>query len=229
MASAETIEKWWQVSKHRSLFPLEHSHARRGSRVGREFCGGFSSFHLHRLDSSALVSYTQSGESYQLDEVGLDVSSSTSGSNNPIWGEANEDSMDAQLSLSASQGSPNFFQRSWHKVKALFVPPKVYHDRTISYQPNSVSVDTQTKALPPNIVRNQKYYASTFIFVVLYNEFKFFFNLYFLLVALSQLVPALRIGLLLRCHCLRLFSRLPIHVHCPPRICSEHYNREGGV
>jgi len=29
---------------------------------------------------------------------------------------------------------------------------------------------------------------------VLYEQFKFFFNLYFLLVALSQFVPALRIG-----------------------------------
>lgn len=32
--------------------------------------------------------------------------------------------------------------------------------------------------------------------MVLYEQFKFFFNLYFLLVALSQLVPALRIGYL---------------------------------
>jgi len=46
----------------------------------------------------------------------------------------------------------------------------------------------------PNVVRNQKYHPSTFLFVVLFEQFKFFFNLYFLLVALSQFVPALQIG-----------------------------------
>jgi phospholipid-translocating ATPase len=34
----------------------------------------------------------------------------------------------------------------------------------------------------------------TFIPLVLFNEFKFFFNLFFLLIALSQLVPFLRVG-----------------------------------
>jgi len=47
---------------------------------------------------------------------------------------------------------------------------------------------------PANVVRNQKYNVATFIPIVLYEQFKFFFNLYFLLVALSQFVPALKIG-----------------------------------
>ncbi|KAI9320159.1 hypothetical protein BX666DRAFT_2018188 [Dichotomocladium elegans] len=46
----------------------------------------------------------------------------------------------------------------------------------------------------PNIVINQKYNLLTFIPLVLYEQFVVFFNLYFLLVALSQLVPALKIG-----------------------------------
>ena len=46
----------------------------------------------------------------------------------------------------------------------------------------------------PNVVRNQKYTPLTFLPVVLYEQFKFFFNLYFLLVALSQFIPALKIG-----------------------------------
>lgn len=50
---------------------------------------------------------------------------------------------------------------------------------------------------PPNIVRNQKYNAFTFLPIVFYEQFKFFFNLYFLLVALSQFIPTLKIGL---CH-----------------------------
>ncbi|GAA6011603.1 hypothetical protein JCM10207_002676 [Rhodosporidiobolus poonsookiae] len=55
----------------------------------------------------------------------------------------------------------------------------------------------QKKAsFPPNIVKNQKYNVATFLPLVLYEQFKFFYNLYFLLVALSQFVPALRIGFL---------------------------------
>ncbi|KAI1170133.1 phospholipid-translocating P-type ATPase [Nemania sp. FL0916] len=54
----------------------------------------------------------------------------------------------------------------------------------------------QTVRHPPNLVSNAKYTALTFLPVTLYNEFSFFFNLYFLLVALSQAIPALRIGYL---------------------------------
>lgn len=45
-----------------------------------------------------------------------------------------------------------------------------------------------------NVVRNQKYNPWTFIFVVLYEQFRYFFNLYFLLVALSQFIPPLQVG-----------------------------------
>ena len=49
---------------------------------------------------------------------------------------------------------------------------------------------------PPNSVSNAKYTAWSFLPRTLYNEFSFFFNLYFLLVALSQIIPSLRIGYL---------------------------------
>ncbi|KAI9672166.1 MAG: putative aminophospholipid-translocase [Alyxoria varia] len=49
---------------------------------------------------------------------------------------------------------------------------------------------------PPNLVSNAKYTPWSFLPRTLYNEFSFFFNLYFLLVALSQLIPQLRIGYL---------------------------------
>ncbi|KAH6611334.1 hypothetical protein Trco_001354 [Trichoderma cornu-damae] len=54
----------------------------------------------------------------------------------------------------------------------------------------------QTSRFPTNIVSNAKYTAFTFLPITLYNEFSFFFNMYFLLVALSQIIPALRIGYL---------------------------------
>lgn len=49
---------------------------------------------------------------------------------------------------------------------------------------------------PPNAISNAKYSPWSFLPRTLYNEFSFFFNLYFLLVALSQIIPPLRIGYL---------------------------------
>ena len=55
--------------------------------------------------------------------------------------------------------------------------------------------DKFQKRFPANIVRNQKYNVITFLPIVFYEQFKYFFNLYFLLVALSQFIPALKIGM----------------------------------
>uniref|UniRef100_A0A6I8S3S0 Phospholipid-transporting ATPase n=1 Tax=Xenopus tropicalis TaxID=8364 RepID=A0A6I8S3S0_XENTR len=49
---------------------------------------------------------------------------------------------------------------------------------------------------PRNAIKNQKYNIFTFIPGVLYQQFKFFLNLYFLVVACSQFVSALKIGYL---------------------------------
>lgn len=46
----------------------------------------------------------------------------------------------------------------------------------------------------PNVVRNQKYSLTTFLPLVLYGEFNRFANIWFLLVALSQFIPAFKIG-----------------------------------
>ena len=65
--------------------------------------------------------------------------------------------------------------------------------------PGSSSAATTAAAsakFPPNVIRNQKYSALTFLPLVLYNQFKFFLNLYFLVMACSQFIPQLRIGYL---------------------------------
>lgn len=54
----------------------------------------------------------------------------------------------------------------------------------------------QSSSFPANAVSNAKYTPWSFLPVTLYNEFSFFFNMYFLLVALSQAIPPLRIGYL---------------------------------
>lgn len=53
---------------------------------------------------------------------------------------------------------------------------------------------TQPSSFPTNKLNNQKYNLLTFIPKVLYNEFRFFFNMFFLLIALSQFVPFLKVG-----------------------------------
>jgi phospholipid-translocating ATPase len=54
----------------------------------------------------------------------------------------------------------------------------------------------QPTRFPLNAISNAKYTPWSFVPRTLYNEFKFFLNMYFLLVALSQVIPALRIGYL---------------------------------
>jgi phospholipid-translocating ATPase len=54
----------------------------------------------------------------------------------------------------------------------------------------------QPSRFPPNSVSNAKYTPWSFLPRTLYKEFSFFFNMYFLLVGLSQIIPALRIGYL---------------------------------
>ena len=54
----------------------------------------------------------------------------------------------------------------------------------------------QPSRFRPNIVSNAKYTPWSFLPHTLYNEFKFFLNMYFLLVALSQIIRPLRIGYL---------------------------------
>ncbi|XP_048385422.1 probable phospholipid-transporting ATPase IIB isoform X2 [Stegostoma tigrinum] len=49
---------------------------------------------------------------------------------------------------------------------------------------------------PRNAIKNQKYNIFTFVPGVLYQQFKFFLNLYFLVVSCSQFVPSLKIGYL---------------------------------
>jgi phospholipid-translocating ATPase len=48
----------------------------------------------------------------------------------------------------------------------------------------------------PNVIKNSKYTAVSFLPLVLYNQFKYFFNLFYLLIALSQFINMLKVGFL---------------------------------
>jgi phospholipid-translocating ATPase len=47
-----------------------------------------------------------------------------------------------------------------------------------------------------NSISNQKYSIVSFIPLVLFNQFKFFFNLFFLAISISQFFETLRVGFL---------------------------------
>ncbi|GFY46628.1 probable phospholipid-transporting ATPase IIB [Trichonephila inaurata madagascariensis] len=73
--------------------------------------------------------------------------------------------------------------------------PKLCRDK--EYKARTVFIGrTNNESFPPNIIRNQKYNIITFIPLVLFHQFKFFLNLYFLVMALSQFIPDVRIGYL---------------------------------
>ena len=62
--------------------------------------------------------------------------------------------------------------------------------------PRHILIGAPNASFARNVTRNQKYRAATFLPQVIVEQFKTFSNLYFLLVALSQLIPALKVGFL---------------------------------
>lgn len=48
----------------------------------------------------------------------------------------------------------------------------------------------------PNVIDNSKYTAVSFLPLVLYHQFRYFFNMFFLIIALSQFVDMLKVGFL---------------------------------
>ena len=64
------------------------------------------------------------------------------------------------------------------------------------FQSRKLYVDgnTEPSHFCTNRLNNQKYNVFSFLFKVMYNEFKFFFNLFFLIIAISQFVPFLKVG-----------------------------------
>ena len=82
-----------------------------------------------------------------------------------------------------------FFQQLWARITRK-------RGIQINSEPQERIIRQGVHGYPNNAVSNAKYNPVTFIPLILYEQFKFFFNLYFLMVALSQAIPHLRIGYL---------------------------------
>ncbi|RKP21368.1 phospholipid-translocating P-type ATPase [Rozella allomycis CSF55] len=80
-----------------------------------------------------------------------------------------------------------------YKFRQFFKSKKKEKFRERTFKLNgSVTFDN----FSPNIIRNQKYTIFNFMFLILFEQFRFFLNTYFLLIALSQLIPMLKMGYL---------------------------------
>ncbi|XP_008558016.1 probable phospholipid-transporting ATPase IIA isoform X1 [Microplitis demolitor] len=67
--------------------------------------------------------------------------------------------------------------------------------REKEYQSRTIVIGMPvTEKFPTNVIRNQKYNIITFLPLVLYQQFKFFLNLYFLIMASSQFISDMKIG-----------------------------------
>ena len=99
---------------------------------------------------------------------------------------AEDDECDPFLPSGGDEERPSRAPRVWRWRSERASGPAVPTNRTI--------VLGEPGRYPPNVVRNQKYNLVTFLPLVLYEQFKFFFNLYILLVARRQFFPGLQIG-----------------------------------
>ena len=79
--------------------------------------------------------------------------------------------------------------RKWYeKIPLLPWHKKLYKPRTITRPELKVKFVT-------NQISNCRYTVLTFFPLCLFNQFKYFYNMYFLLTALSQLIPILKVGM----------------------------------
>ena len=103
---------------------------------------------------------------------------------------SNSNETDTQLALLQHPDSPDISPITDPESNSLSSSPNTSDKWNITI-PHSI-----TNPSDPNIMNNQKYTLISFLPKFLFEQFKYFFNLYFLLVALSQLIPALQIGLI---------------------------------
>lgn len=88
----------------------------------------------------------------------------------------------------------DYDKRNWIlKVFDCFLGRKKYFARTVYI--NGTTYPSY-QSYPANVVRNQKYSLLTFLPVALYEQFKFFFNFYYLIITLTQFIPILQVGFL---------------------------------
>jgi phospholipid-translocating ATPase len=120
------------------------------------------------------------------------------GEHTPLLHHGEKQTLPKTASSSAKQAGSRPFSSffSWFKRDA--VGP---YGRVVRLGADSQLVDAggnyvRDASFPPNLVRNTRYTLVSFLPLCLFNQFRLFFNLYFLLITLSQFIPVLKVGYL---------------------------------
>jgi len=87
-------------------------------------------------------------------------------------------------------------QTWWQRLCAFGSSIALCCCRRQELKPRMIHLGESYQRYPPNVIRNQKYNIFTFLPKVLFEQFKIFLNLYFLIMAITQFVPDIRIGYL---------------------------------
>ncbi|CAI8041365.1 Probable phospholipid-transporting ATPase IIB, partial [Geodia barretti] len=92
-----------------------------------------------------------------------------------------------------------FFDQGWQLLLSNFfttVMKACSCRRALKSRSISLGHPDMRQQFPSNRICNQKFNVVTFLPLVLFQQFRFFLNLYFLVIALTQFIPTLRIGFL---------------------------------
>ena len=93
----------------------------------------------------------------------------------------------------ATSPSSNNQQKKPSFLSSLFSKSRPLPEERVVYMDGSIHPSTIKE---PNLIINSKYTFFSFLPLVLYNQFKYFFNLFYLLIALSQFINMLKVGFL---------------------------------
>ena len=108
--------------------------------------------------------------------------------------------LDAFPETSPKKGVWKYMPFAGKRSSSIALPASAIEEPEEEHDPSAqrtvFAAQKQSARFPANAVSHAKYTPWSFLPRTLYNEFKFFINMYFLLVAVSQVIPALRIGYL---------------------------------
>jgi phospholipid-translocating ATPase len=147
-------------------------------------------------DMEALLDDTDGTTKRETNSFGGDDAPMLNGSSRRM----SQQGMDMFLEATPRKGVWKYMPFAGKRSSSIALPASAIEEAEEEHDPSAqrmvFAAQKQSARFPANAVSHAKYTPWSFLPRTLYNEFKFFINMYFLLVALSQIIPALRIGYL---------------------------------
>jgi phospholipid-translocating ATPase len=147
-------------------------------------------------DMEALLDDTDGTTKRETNSFGGDDAPMLNGSSRRM----SQPGMDVFPEATPRKGVWKYMPFAGKRSSSIALPASAIEEAEEEHDPSAQRIvfaaQKQSARFPANAVSHAKYTPWSFLPRTLYNEFKFFINMYFLLVALSQIIPALRIGYL---------------------------------